>query len=514
MIFVMADVSILHPEMVLSNPDPADLRVGAAVAIEDDRIAAIDDPETLRARWPAVRPDALPGCMVLPGLVNAHQHGRGISQIQLGFHDDFLELWINRRRGRGVLNAYPITKLAAANMLANGITCTIHANYSYGSGDYESEVRDSLRAYDETGIRATLSVGAMDQGMTVYPPHEACFMAGLPGDIKDWLSRPGPPAYAGDGAATVALMARLRHDYEGHPRIRLCYGPAGPQWVSDALWKCLAEDAEREGLGLHLHALESPAQVAACAALYPQGVFSYLENLGAMTPRTVIAHGVWVNDADMEVIARTDATVVRNPGCNLRLRNGIAPLARYLERGVRVALGTDNAALADDEDLLKELRLAALLAREPDWNGRVPPTTGDLLAAVTVNGAVAAQIAPDVGTLEPGKKADLIAISLERVRRPYLDPDMPVIDATLARATGADVRLTMVDGRVVYRDGRHTLLDIEEVERQARESALAASRPKEPANADRMMTLHRHMMEHYQETASRDRDDDNRKQRT
>ena len=498
----MADVSILHPEMVLVNPDPASLRVGAAIAIKDDRIAAIDDPETLSARWPDAQPTALPGCMVLPGLVNAHQHGRGISQIQLGFHDDFLELWINRRRGRGVLNAYPITKLAAANMLANGITSTVHANYSYGSGDYESEVRESLRAYDESGIRATLSVGAMDQGTTVYPPHEACFMAGLPGDIKDWLSRPGPPAYAGDGAATIALMARLRHDYAGHPRIRLCYGPAGPQWVSDGLWKCLADDAERSGLGLHLHALESPAQAAACAALYPQGVFTYLENLGAMTPRTVIAHGVWVTDADMDVIARAQATVVRNPGCNLRLRNGIAPLARYLERGVRVALGTDNAALADDEDLLKELRLAALLAREPDWNGRAPPTTGNLLEAVTVNGAVAAQVAPDVGTLEPGKKADLIAISLERVRRPYLDPDMPVVDAILARAAGADVRLTMVDGRVVYRDGRHTFVDIEDVERQARESALAAHRPTDPANVDRSVTLHRHMLEHYQETTS------------
>ena len=133
----MADVSILHPEMVLPNPDPASLKVGAAIAIKDDRIAAIDDQEILRARWPDAEPTALPGCMVLPGLVNAHQHGRGISQIQLGFHDDFLELWINRRRGRGVLNAYPITKLSAANMLANGITCTIHANYSYASGDYE-----------------------------------------------------------------------------------------------------------------------------------------------------------------------------------------------------------------------------------------------------------------------------------------------------------------------------------------------------------------------------------------
>ena len=497
----MTDITILHPEMVLPDPDPAGLRVGAAVAVDDDWIAAVDELDVLQARWPDANVEPLPGCLVMPGLVNAHQHGRGIDQVQLGYHDDFLELWINNRRGRGVLDAYPITKLCAANMLANGVTTTIHANYTYGGGDYETEVRASLRAYDESGIRATMCVGAMDRGSVVYPPDEACFMAGLPRDVRDWLTRPGPPAFAGDGAATVSLMQRLRGDYGGHPRIRLCYGPAGPQWVSDALWRCLAEDAGNEGLGIHLHALESPAQAAVCAELYPEGVFKHLEGLGAMTPRTVVAHGVWVDDADMEVLARTGATVVRNPGCNLRLRNGIAPLSRYLQHGVRLAIGTDNAALADDEDLFRELRLGALLAREPDWTGAKPPTTSDLLAMATVNGAVAAQAAPDVGTLEEGRKADLIAVSLDAVRRPYLDPDMPILDASLARASGRDVRLTMVDGRVVYRDGRHTLLDMESVANEARRAALAARRPGDPRNTDRMLALRRHMSEHYRSSA-------------
>ena len=92
------------------------------------------------------------------------------------------------------------------------------------------------------------------------------------------------------------------------------------------------------------------------------------------------------------------------------------PSRGTLARGVRVAIGTDNAALTDKEDLLRELRLAALLAREPDWNGRPTPTSADLLAIATVNGAVAAQVAPQVGTLEPGAKADLVAVSLDSVR--------------------------------------------------------------------------------------------------
>src|SRR5690606_25796288 len=107
---------------------------------------------------------------------------------------------------------------------------------------------------------------------------------------------------------------------------------------------------------------ESPAQRLAARELYPGGVFQHLESLGAMTQRTVVAHGVWAEERDMDVLARTGATVVRNPGCNLRMRNGIAPMALYLHKGVRLAIGTDNCSLDDDEDLLAELRLAGVLA--------------------------------------------------------------------------------------------------------------------------------------------------------
>lgn len=465
-----------------------------------DRIVDTGDRETLLRRCAGARVEALPGCLLMPGLINAHQHGRGISQLQLGYHDDFLELWISSRRGRGILDPYPITKLAAANMLAYGVTTTIHANYSYGTGDYEAEVRASLRAYDETGIRVTMCIGAMDRGFTVYPPHETCFLASLPQDLQSGLSRPGVQLYAGNAEGTIALMERLRADYAGHPRIRLCYGPAGPQWVSDELWDKLACDAERRDIGLHLHALESPAQAAAARELYPDGVFAHLERLGAMTPRTTVAHGIWVTDREIDVIAKTGATVVRNPGCNLRLRNGIAPLARYLARGARVAIGTDNAALADDEDVLKELRLAALLARTPDWHGDPPPSAAQLVAMLTVNGAVAAQVGTDVGTVAAGKKADLVAIDLEHVRKPYLDADMPIADAFLARATGRDVRLTMVDGRIVFRDGKLQKLDRAAVEQDAADAASKARLPQNIANRDRARALSGHLLAHYQNT--------------
>jgi 5-methylthioadenosine/S-adenosylhomocysteine deaminase len=490
--------TILAPDFLLARPQAQSLVAGLALAVVEERIARIDEPNVLRERWPRAEFITLPGCIIMPGLVNAHQHGRGLSQISLGYHDDFLEAWIASRRGRGVLDAYAVTRLAAARMLTHGVTTAIHANYSYGSGHYEAEVRAQLRAYDEVGLRVTLCIGALDRGAVVYPPEEPCFMAGLPADLRDWLSQSGIAAYAGGADATIALMARLRADFGAHPRIRLCYGPAGPQWVSDELMAALARDAEKNGLGLHLHALESPAQRAAAAKLFPSGVFAHLRRLGALNERTVIAHGVWVNDADIAELARAGATVVRNPGCNLRLRNGIAPLARYLASGVRLAIGTDNAALDDNEDLLSELRLAAYLGREPDWNGPEPPSTDQLLTMATVNGAAAAQLAPDVGTLDVGNRADLVAIALERTRSPYLDDDMPILDALLARAQGTDVRLTMVDGCIRYKNGELIGLDLEEIEQQAARAAGDACRPACPLDHERAIALRKHLCGHYQ----------------
>jgi 5-methylthioadenosine/S-adenosylhomocysteine deaminase len=499
----MSDVVILRAEYVLAGPREDCLLHDAAVAVAGSRIVAIGEPQALTVRWPSSRVISLPDCLLMPGLVNAHQHGRGLSQIQLGYRDDFLESWIASRRGRGILDGFAITRLAAARMLANGITTTIHANYSYGSGDYENEVREQLRAYDSTGLRVTMCVGAMDRGSVVYPPHEACFMAGLGDDLRNWLSNPASPAYAGDGAATLALMARLVADFGSHPRIRLCYGPAGPQWVSDDLWRMIARDAEAKGLGMHMHALESPAQRAAARELFPEGVFRHLESLGAMTPRTVIAHGVWVEQADMEILARHGCTVVRNPGCNIRMRNGIAPLARYLANGVRVAIGTDNCAMGDEEDLLDELRLAGQLAREPDWNGPRPPSVNDLLAMATVNGAVAAQFGDEIGVIEPGRRADLVAFSLTRTREPYLDPDMPLLEAFLARARGGDARLTMVDGRILYQDGRFADASLADAEEMAAAAARNARRANDPVGRERAHRLHPHLCDHYREVTSK-----------
>jgi cytosine/adenosine deaminase-related metal-dependent hydrolase len=263
------------------------------------------------------------------------------------------------------------------------------------------------------------------------------------------------------------------------------YGPAGPQWLSDEFFKCLVDAASNQGVAFHLHCLETRAQRAALDRIYPEGVLAHLDSLGVLSPRTSLAHCVFLSPEDMDIAAKREITIVHNPGSNLRLHNGAAPVARFNERGVRVAIGTDNRALEQGEDLLKEIRLAQGLARSPEWNGPQPLGLSDLLNMATVNGARAATVADEVGTLQVGMKADLIAISLDRVFGAYLDDDVPIMEAVMARADGRDVRLTMVEGRVLFKDD--TLLSIDEAGVRARARHTAKESRKKIGKRDRRL---------------------------
>lgn len=440
---------------------------GAAVAVRDGRIVACGPASELRYAYPSAGIVSLGRACLMPGLVNAHQHGRGLSQIQLGFPDDSLEPWIARRRGRAVPDVYALTRLAALQMIENGVTATLHANYSYGSGNYEAELRAAIRAYDDAGLRATICVGYADRGGLVYPPaEEAAFLARLPADLRALIGA-GKPGYL-PLDETIDLMARLGAEYAGHPRLTFAYGPAGPQWVSDEAWRRLAADAAARGVGLHFHLLESPAQAACCHILYPERVLVRLAALGAFETRTSAAHAVQATPEDIADALRFGLRIVVNPGSNMRLGNGPPPIAALMDAGLGFALGTDNCALDDNEDLLSELRLARLLGR------RSAAMAGDQLrmslAAATERGAEAAFL-DGTGRIEPGFKADLVAIDLSGVEGAYLDPDAQLLEAILARATGRDVVMTMVDGRILHRGGASPDADGDRIRAMARRTA-------------------------------------------
>lgn len=449
---------------------------GLVVHLRGDRIRAISPQTALPPEAPVRQ---LPGCVLLPGLVNAHQHGRGVSQVLLGLPDDALEPWIARRLGRASPDVAKIIAIAAGEMLRHGVTTCVHANYAYGE-NYEQEARIALTAYAASGIDVTFCVGAQDRGRVLYPPEdEAKFLARLSPDARALLTDRAPP-YAGDAAATIALMGRLEAEWGHHPNVTLAYGPANPLWVGNDLLSAIARDAERRGCGLHTHVAESPAQARANARMFPDGVAAHLERLGALHSQVTLAHGTHLTTRDLDVIAEAGARIAINLGSNLRLRNGIAPMRAALNAGIELALGTDDTALSDDADLLGELQLAAALVQR-DGHALAADEQFDM---VTAFGARAA-FRHDAGEIRVGARANLAAFALE----PWLGDDA---EPVLARLRGRNARLTIVGGVVAFdADARDSDL-ADRIEQIRRAAAIPADHRRRAAAEEVADALRNH----------------------
>lgn len=400
-----------------------------------------------------------------------------------------LEAWQTLKRRRGWLDPAAMVPLAALRMLASGTTACIHANTAWGRADQADDLARTIAAYDAVGLRAMVGVGVQDRGGLVFPAEEqGAFLAALPDDLRALVGEPDPPVFARTAAEAEALYDALVGRLPAHGRISLCFAPAGPQWVSDRLFEGVATAARSRGAPLHLHALESAAQAGAAPALYPEGTLARLAALGVLGPGTALAHAVHVTGREAEIAADTGTILVRNPSSNLRLGCGAAPLAEWLAAGVRVAIGTDNQTLDDTEDLWTELRLAAALAASPSWRAPPRPDAAALLAMATERGAEAMGLAGRIGRVAPGFRADLVALDLGRLRGAYADPSLPLAALIAGRASAATVRMTMVDGRVLYRDGTFPHLDPEAVAAAAARAS-DASRAVVPGRAEAVARL-------------------------
>ncbi len=389
--------------------------------------------------------------VVLPGLVSAHQHGGGVSSVQLGCPDQPFERWIIRMLGVPPLDPYLDTLYHAARLIENGITTTIHSHYTRDPARYGDEVEDHLRAWAQSGMRVAFAPCFLDNNQFVYESN-AAFLSSLPAGLAAEARRLldlGP-----DVGTYLDFVADLRKRFGGSDRARLLLGPAAPQWCTkDALERMAAEGHPADGV--HTHLLESPAQRHHLDAWLKGSVVDWLDHLGFLSPAASFAHGVWLRPAEMELLADRGACVVHNPGSNLRVRNGIAPVRELREAGVPIALGTDEMTLNDDDDLLAEARLAGVLAGLT--GAALAPA--ELLNMATGRGAAAAQFGELTGVLAPGMRADVVLMDAARMAEPAVPGDVRMADLLIARGLGSDVRTVLIDGKVVLDDGMHTWID-------------------------------------------------------
>jgi len=409
----------------------------ACVAIEGSEIVSVGEKPV--GKWGTII-DAS-GMAALPGLVNAHTHAA--MTLMRGYADDMqlmpwlqekiwpLEAMVNKQ------DVYWGTLLSIAEMLRGGVT-TFNDMYYY----YDAVAR----AVEESGIRANLS---------------GVLLGFLPEAEKhlQW-------------AIKFAKAFKGRAD----GRIQTMLGPHAAYTCPERLLQKIIDGAKELGVGMHIHLSETRQEVDESMQKHGMSPVAYLERIGLFEAKPVLgAHCVHVSPEDLEILARNGVGVSHNPGSNMKLASGVAPVPEMLKAGVNVGLGTDGAASNNNLDILEEARLASLLHKLHTSDPTAVNAYQALLMA-TRGGAAALGLGDKVGQLKPGMKADVILLEL---RQPHLTPLHHLASQIVYSARASDVRTVIVDGKMVISDGDLLSIDEEKV------MAECTARAKELAEGNR-----------------------------
>ena len=483
----MNATKLVRGRWVIPGADDAVL-VDAAVLIDGGEVIALDDWGRLRERYRGAEVIGSQSMAVLPGLINAHHHSKGVSTIQHGIVDMLLEPWILSHRRARYGDARLEALLSAAEQLRSGVTSVVNVLNASGDVDsFASRVRETMRGYDESGMRAVTAAGVTTQSHLVSGVGEdERFIASLPEAVRPYARMMLPDDTRISEDEYFQVMESIWQEYRDHGRIGLWFGPPGPQWVSDDFLVRIAAQAESWDTGVQTHVDESIYEMIHGPRFYGKHTMLHLNELGVLSPRFSIAHGVWLTEGEIAVMARTGASVSHNPSSNLRLRAGIAPLNGLLGAGVNVALGMDGTTLNEDEDMFAEMRLAMRLQGSPIL-GEPAPDVADIFALVTTGGAKLMRQEGRLGRIAAGYAADLVLIDLERLTWPWVAPEADPKDVVLFRARAGDVDTVLVDGEVVLRGGLPTRFDLRDVGMELAERLNAAPYPQ--GNAEMVAQL-------------------------
>lgn len=449
----------------------------AAVAVSGTTIAAVGSYPALKKQYPDYRELGSDEHLVMPGLVNVHHHGWGLSAVQQGALDDCLEPWIyDLVMLKSPTNVYLDTLYGNIKLLESGVTTVLHSHYCR-TGHYEDEVNATLDAYSTSGQRVALALEVMNQHPFAYD--DAWFLQHLSAVLRKQVEAAlaAHPPMLRDTYLKLVEKYYAEHHEDGSGRVKILYGPINSVWTSPDILEAIGERVQA-GRGLHIHVVETPYQSEYFFKRYGKSNVAWMHEMGLLGPRTSFAHAVWTTQDDLALMAETDVTVCHNASSNLRLRSGIAPVARMAACGVNVGVGTDGGTINDDDDMIQEMRLVSKLHRLP---GPSAPwlSSHDVIRMATLDGARAVLRDDTIGTLEPGRAADVILMNLNGMTRPYLSPEIHMADALVYRAKGTDVETVIIDGEIVMENRTHLRFDKDEVLAQLR---AAASQP--PTAAD------------------------------
>ena len=374
-------IAAVDPDVVLTNH---------AVAIRDGHILAVLPSNEARSRYQAAERVCLNEHILIPGLVNLHCHAamslmRGLADDQPLMEWLQKHIWPTEAAHVSPQFVYDGTRLACAEMLKGGITC-FNDMYFFPEA--------AATAASELGMRAMLGITTLEF----------------------------PTPYASDADDYINKGLAVRETWRQHPLIGFCLAPHAPYTVADATFERILTLSEQLNLPIHCHIHETRQEIIESRQQHQRAPLQRLQELGLLGPGFIGVHAVHMSEEELQLIAAAGCSIAHCPTSNLKLASGFAPVARMRQLGINVGLGTDGAASNNRLDLFGEMRLAALIAKGCSGDASVLPAR-EVLRMATLNGAIALGLGDKIGSITPGKAADLCAISLGKLEsQPCFDP--------------------------------------------------------------------------------------------
>ena len=426
---------IVYNAIVVTMDAAARVLPRGAVAIRGNEIVAVETAESIASSFSAKETIDAEGQIVMPGLINTHGHAPMV--LYRGLADDlalmeWLQNYIFPAEAKTVTPAFVRagTRLAALEMIQSGTTT--YADMYY----FEEEIGRVTR---EAGMRGVL-------GQTILQ---------------------FPVADAKNAAEGLARTEAFLKEFAGDELITPAIAPHAMYTNDAATLKSARAMADKYQAQVIIHLAETSDEAQNSQKQHKMSPTRYLESLNFWGPRTLAAHSVWLDDADIQILAKRKVGVSHNPESNMKLASGTAKVPAMRAASINVGLGTDGAASNNDLDMFEAMRQAALLQKHATGDPRALPAK-DALAMATIEGARALGMSDRVGSLEQGKRADLIVVSMAGARQtPMYDP----ISHLVYVARGEDVRTSIVNGKVLMRDRKMLTLNEADVIREANEIA-------------------------------------------
>jgi 5-methylthioadenosine/S-adenosylhomocysteine deaminase len=431
---------VVEGATVITENAANDVFSPGAVVVDGDTIVEVGDLALMREKYTARERVDAGDEIVLPGLVNTHTHAPMV--LYRGLADDLaLEQWLEQyifpAEARTVSPEFVRigTRLAALEMIESGTTTFADMYY------FEDEI---ARATREAGLRAVL-------GETI-------------------IRFPSPDAQT--PAEGLARAEAFIDEFEGDALVTPAVAPHAVYTLDRGSLLAAAALARRRGVPLLIHLAETKDEVERSLADHQASPVMYLKSIGFWGPRVLAAHGVWLDAADLAELAGARVGIAHNAESNMKLASGAAPVTRMRAAGVAVGLGTDGAASNNDLDMFEAMRQASFLAKLSTGDPTAVPAA-EALAMATIGGARALGMEAAIGSLEPGKRADIITVAMGAPRQtPLYDPLSHLVYVT----RGTDVQNTIVNGRPLMRRRRVLTLDRNRVLADARRAALTVRR--------------------------------------